>query len=273
MSLKQESSSQRAAFFMNGYTGLIGWGIPQAMILASAHYCFQLHQGNDPEFLVMGLIAFGTMAIYGLDRFLEFRFQKQTARRHQVGKLFNLGMLLAVAFGFIFLLSQMASVPWTWLTLLALLGGAYLSVTLPLIKTIHGVKEVLGALCWVGVVYGPYDPPDSLKAFAALIALFLLGFSNFAWAGHQDHDRDAVNNVATLSQLEPALNVEMARIVAAISVAAFAFAGPSPNAFQISALAHGAWIAPWRRISVDWCFLPLVITMLLNLTGLLQLLP
>lgn len=251
------SSSHWAAFFVGIPLAVIGWGLPQAMILASGYYAYRVFQNSVPEMAIALIVLSGSSAIYGLDRFLESRFQKHLGWRHQVPLTFNILMLILVVAGLAIGLYLASEPPWMWLLVLFVLGLLYLCVTLPLVPSLPGVKELMGAICWVAVVYGPHPLPHNLKDAAALVGLLLLGFSNFAWASHQDHERDAGNNVATFSQIEPRLNVEMARITAAISIAAFAFAGPSPNPFQIAALAHGCWVATWRKASIDWCFLPL----------------
>lgn len=259
---KTESSSKWAAFFVSLQTTVVGWGLPQALILASAHLCLQLHLERSIELPTLVIVACGSAGIYGLDRFLEANFQSHLGQRHRIPIGLHALMLLLVAAGFVAGLLWASAVPWWWLGLLALLGLAYLLITIPLVPTFPGLKELLGAVCWTTVVYGPHAWPSTWVGVAALIGLLLLGFSNFAWASHQDFERDAGNGVVTFSQLDPKLNIEMARITAALSIVAFAFTGSSPNVFQAVALLHGAWQETRRCYSIDWCFLPLVVVAL-----------
>ncbi len=236
--------------------GLQCWGLwPAAVMVLARMEAAAL--GGDPLWDTANHIAFaGTLSLYGLDRFLERRRQKQLGERHSAPKAIHALMAVLVIGVGVSGLPHLHRNDFVWAAWLILCGGLYCGVTLGLRQVWPPLKEMLGALCFACVVLlnHPTAQPWLWPPFLAL------GCANFIWAAYEDRDRDAANGVPNFYNRAPRAALPIARILALTAAAGFAAVAGPWQWFSPVALAHGLRRrqATWN---IDLAFLPLCLTL------------
>ena len=215
----------------------------------------------------LGLLSFtGTLAIYGLDRWVECQHVSVLESRHR-GSTWSVWLFTVFLSGSVFFLTPKLDVALVaWLGSLGGLGLLYLAITASCLPSFPTLKELLGAFCFTYLVWGPFSP------VRLDIAFFLLGISNFLWSSDQDRKRDHLNGVRSLALKAPHLNLGLARLLALAAALLFFKQWSMQTPFFPMAILHALW--PHRReLSIDWAFIPLLWIPLFHLTTSLLLPP
>ena len=242
--------------------GLVFWGFwPAAvMVLAQWEAARLVAVAFPAKILVLTLT--GTLAVYGLDRWVERRNQLFTSARHHGNRKTNLAIAILIGAVFLFTLPGLSQRHWLWLIMLAALGLVYLAVTAAYLRPFPASKELIGSLCFTVLVWGWFNHFE----LVLVVPFYLIGVANFFISSHQDRVRDRHNQMRSLALVAPRLNTVAFRccsFAACLLLCVTAgFASPLPWV----ALAHGLWPCGSRH-SIDWAFLPLLVRPLLWLWG------
>ncbi|MBO1321611.1 hypothetical protein [Acanthopleuribacter pedis] len=203
------------------------------------------------------VLAFtGTLALYGLDRFLERRHQRVTAPRHHAPARLNAAMMVLIGAGGLAVAPRIHVNDVIWVGWLVLGGLLYCAVTLGRFRLFPGGKEGLGALCFAAVALLNH-PGSTLWMWPPFL---LMGFGNFAWASHGDFARDRANQLTSGGDMPPRWLIPAARFTSVAAALGF-WVGNGPwQLFSWVALAQA--IRPRdARWNIDWCFVPLLPTL------------
>ena len=235
--------------------GLRCWGLWPAIVMALCRIEAALAANAMPEVRPTAMAFFGTLTVYGADRWLERRRLPNTAERHFSPLWMNGLFIVAI---FVFGLSQLGYVrggDWLWLLILGIGGALYLAVTVRLLPNAPFVKEMLGAFCFTYLIWGNQPAAETVL----VVAFYATGLANFLLAGYQDRVRDATNRMNGTAIRWPRATVPIARGLALAAAIAALWWTRGLSTLGWMALAHAAWPVDGKH-SIDGAFFPLLAT-------------